>query len=119
MFSQELRRRGSWYCVRCRRSFASFQDLLGASHFFNKGRHANLRYDPRNLDPLCHVCHTGHDGWEFQKGGAYLTFMIQKLGVDGYERLRMDALVPIKLDEAKAIFIEKLENGTLWEHCSA
>jgi hypothetical protein len=44
-----------------------------------------------------------------------MTYMIQKLGVDGYERLRMDALVPIKLDEAKAVFIERLEAGTLWD----
>lgn len=119
MFSEALRERGSWWCVRCRRKFINMKDMIGASHFFNKGRHANLRYDPRNVDPLCHECHTGKDGWEYQKAGAYMTFMIQKLGVDGYEQLRMDALVPVKLDEAKAVFIEKLEGGTLWDSTAA
>jgi hypothetical protein len=114
MMSREVRERGSWVCVRCRQSFATRRHLLGTSHFFNKGTCAALRYDTRNLDPLCHECHTGRDGWEYQKAGDYLMYMMRKLGHEEYGQLVSDSLRRVKLDDAKATFLEKLKGGTLW-----
>jgi hypothetical protein len=119
MFSLEVRRHGSWICVRCRRDFSNRRHLLGASHFFNKDECTAVRYDTRNVDPLCHECHTGRDGWEYQKAGDYMMYMFKKLGHDGYGELRQLAMSRVKSEDARLQLVERMREGTLWARSSA
>lgn len=118
MFSFEVRNHGSWICVRCKGDFSNRRRLLEASHFFNKDECSSVRYDPRNVDPLCHQCHTGRDGWEYQKAGDYMVYMFKKLGHEGYGELRALAMTRMKTEDAKLQFIERLKGGTLWRQSS-
>jgi hypothetical protein len=114
MFSFEVRQHGSWICVRCRRDFSSRRHMLDASHFFNKDECTAVRYDPRNVDPLCRECHTGKDGWEYQKAGDYMVYMFKKLGHDGYGELRSLAMSRMKSEDARLQLVHRMREGTLW-----
>lgn len=119
MFSLEVREHGSWICVRCKGDFSNRRHLLDCSHFFNRDEYTAVRYDPRNADPLCRRCHTGLNGWEYQKASDYMMYMIRKLGQPGYDSLRQLAMTRVKSEDARLEFIERLRGGTLWGRCSA
>ncbi len=104
--------------MRCRRDFSNRRHLLGTSHFFNRDECTAVRYDTRNADPLCHECHTGRDGWEYQKASDYMMYMIRKLGQQGYDDLRTLAMSRVKSEDARLSFVKRLKEGTLWIHSS-
>lgn len=84
------------------------------SHFLNV-RKSSVRFEPDNVDPLHPLCHTGPGGWEYRKKTEYREHMARKLGEGGLERLERLASTHVSLEAAKATFLERLEEGTLWQ----
>lgn len=101
---------GLYSCAKCDQG--EEQGALEVSHFYNV-RKSGVRFDPLNVDPLHHDCHTGNSGWEYQKKGDYLQHMLRKLGPEGFEELRIRSEAHISLEEAKATLMQRLEDGTL------
>lgn len=110
IFSDMVRERAGWKCVRCGRDCSERKGLLHCSHFWAVGFTAT-RFDFDNCDALCYVCHYGQmrTGWEYNKQGEYRDFMIKKLGQEGYDELERKARTPLKLLEAKTRFIESIK----------
>lgn len=106
IFSDMVRERAGWKCVRCGRDCSERRGLLHCSHFWAVGFTAT-RFDFDNCDALCYVCHYGQmrTGWEYNKQGEYREFMVKKLGHDGYDRLEQKARVQMKLSDAKEQFL--------------
>lgn len=106
IFNTAVKERGNWVCVRCKKDFTDNKRLLQCSHFWGVGFTAT-RFDFDNCDPLCYPCHYGQlrTGWEYNKQGEYRNYMIQKLGVNGYEALEQKARSFKKLADAKLQFL--------------
>lgn len=111
IFNRMVRERANWICVRCGRDCSERKGLLHASHFWGVGFTAT-RFDFDNVDALCYPCHYGQlgTGWEYCKQGDYRTYMIKKLGQEGYDALEQKARSQMKLVDAKEIFLSSLKN---------
>lgn len=109
-FNRMVRERANWICVRCRRDCSERKGLLHASHFWAVGFTAT-RFDFDNVDALCYPCHYGQmrSGWEYNKQGDYRTYMIEKLGQEGYDALEQKARSGMKLLDAKELFLSSLK----------
>jgi hypothetical protein len=107
IFNRMVRERAEWKCIRCGRDCSERKGLLHASHFWGVGFTAT-RFDFDNVDALCYPCHYGQlgTGWEYCKQGDYRTYMIKKLGQDGYDALEQKARTPFKLADAKQQFMD-------------
>lgn len=105
-FNRMVRERANWICVRCDRDCTERKGLLHASHFWAVGFTAT-RFDFDNVDALCYPCHYGQmrSGWEYNKQGDYRTYMIKKLGQEGYDALEQKARSQKKLLVAKLEFL--------------
>lgn len=114
IFNTMVKEQANWICVKCRKDFADNKRLLQCSHFWGVGFTAT-RFDFDNCDPLCYPCHYGQlrTGWEYCKQGDYRTFMLKKLGEEGYDRLEQKARSFMKLANAKEQFLESLKNQSI------
>lgn len=96
-------------CLRC----GSTENLTN-SHFWSKGC-SSTRFDDENCITLCYRCHygaytltkDGFQGWEYEKSGAYRIFMIQRLGIEGYNALEVRARRFKSLLDARTEFQER------------
>lgn len=104
---------GKYNCAKCGDEHPD--QSLEVSHFFNV-RKAGTRFDPDNVVPLHRNCHTGHFGWEYQKRGAYREYMVKLLGAASFAMLEARSIQHMSLEAAKAEFIERLAEGTLWSN---
>lgn len=85
-FSKWIRRRDNFTCKRCGKVYRKGERGLTNSHFWPR-QHKGTRYDPRNCDTCCWMpCHKYH--WEKEKQGAYMDYMLKKLGKKEYDALR-------------------------------
>jgi hypothetical protein len=83
-------------CQRCNRSDRQLQN----SHYWARQWYST-RFDPDNCITLCAWCHTfDKDNWEKDRLGEYMAFMINKLGVEGFQELKDKHYVPKKKREA-------------------
>lgn len=62
--------------------------MICMHHFFTKGSSAYLRYDDRNLIPICNSCHFKHHNTS--NPTIHMT-VIEKRGMDWYKELRRDS----------------------------
>lgn len=110
IFSDMVRERAGWKCIRCGRDCSERRGLLHCSHFWAVGFTAT-RFDFDNCDALCYVCHYGQmrTGWEYNKQGEYREFMLNKLGARAYEALEQKARSSKKLLDAKLEFLHSVE----------
>lgn len=110
IFNRIVRERADWKCIRCGRDCSERKGLLHASHFWGVGFTAT-RFDFDNVDALCYPCHYGQlgTGWEYCKQGDYRTYMIKKLGQEGYDALEQKARSQKKLLDAKLEFLASIK----------
>ena len=88
-FSNFLKVKSMGKCSRC----GQVRPNAGVSHYWSRV-HKGTRWDEENCDWACWLpCHSI---WEHEKQGAYMDFMIKKLGKKGYEKLRIKALAVAK-----------------------
>jgi len=94
-FSQIIRTRDGWRCVRCGTQYYPPTRGLQNSHFWGRGRE-NTRFDFENCDALCTACHQywGGDGRE-----EYIEFKKKQLGEEGYKNLKIRAFTYKKKDD--------------------
>ena len=78
------------YCGRvCKLGMETIYQLE-ASHYFSRS-HWAVRYDPENVYALCSACHKRMGGYKNSEDGEYDIWVKQKLGEDGYKRLKIRA----------------------------
>ncbi len=91
-FSLWIRERDGNRCLNCGR-----ESNLTNSHYWGR-RHSSTRYDPDNCITLCWLpC---HKTWEHEKQGRYREFMLERLGENGYNKLKERANSIMKRTEA-------------------
>ena len=119
LYRQYLRERQNYTCQHpnCRRIYPVDGDLnnLTVSHFWGRG-HEGTRFDDENCDLLCwYPC---HQNWQSEGRKEYEAFMVQKLGVEGYNRLMIRAKTPKPRDDKMDEFIikKKLEQLAVVSH---
>lgn len=77
-------------------------DTEVAHHFIEKSRSSNLRYDLRNLIPLCYSCHAKiHNRFGNSIMGSLdvADVIRQKRGEDWYNQIRVDGQKIIKVNK--------------------
>ena len=77
-------------------------DTEVAHHWIEKSRSSNLRYDLRNLIPLCHSCHAKiHNRFGNSIMGSLdvADVIRQKRGEDWYNQIRIDGQKIIKVNK--------------------
>lgn len=83
VFSQIIRTRDKWSCVRCGKYYEPPTSALHNSHYFGRTR-LSTRFDEQNCDALCHGCHRH---WEVTDRESYRAFKINQLGENGFNAL--------------------------------
>ncbi len=107
-FRKFILARDEYTCQRCGTRYDPSQNLQGlhVSHFWGRGRE-NTRFDGDNACLLCWGCHRlwGHgDG-----RGEYSSYMVEKLGIRGFDALAARAHTTKKRDDnLDALGIEAL-----------
>jgi 5-methylcytosine-specific restriction endonuclease McrA len=106
VFSQYVRLR-DMECRRCHSSVRlNDKDLPvshQASHYFGRGRE-NTRFDPENVDTLCHGC---HQHWGSADKEGYREFKLTQLGQKDFDLLTLRANSYAKKDRAYSFIIAK------------
>lgn len=77
-------------------------DTEVAHHWIEKSRSSNLRYDMRNLIPLCHSCHAKiHNRFGNSVTGALdvADIIRAKRGEEWYNKMKIDGQKIIKVNE--------------------
>ena len=106
-FSQFIRSRDGWKCVRCHTQYYPPTKGLQNSHFWGRGRE-NTRFDPDNCDALCTAC---HQRWGGDEREDYIEFKKKQLGEEGYKKLKIRAFQYKKKDDKLALlYINQLLN---------
>jgi hypothetical protein len=82
LFSKMIRERDGNKCVFCGRTAAQGWKMT-CSHFWGRGDKLN-RFNPKNCDTLCFMCHTNNEG---NKQGMYREWKINQLGNKEYTEL--------------------------------
>ncbi len=103
-FSQYIRTRDSWSCVRCGMYYAPPTTSLQCSHYFGRGKEST-RFDPENCDALCWGC---HHYWGSVNREDYRNFKIKQLGQKGFDALTLRANSYKKKDR-KMAYLEAKE----------
>lgn len=86
--SLKIRERDNWTCIKCGLVHDVGSSSLTCSHYFKRDL-KGTRWDFENLDSLCwNPCHLEV---EKAKKGWYRDYMIEKLGENKFELLRMKA----------------------------
>lgn len=93
--------RDKYICQRCHRDFSDNKKLYHCSHFWGENN-SGTRFEMDNCIGLCYNCHYGDikNGWEHNKQGEYMTFMIKWLGLKRYNELKKLAYSNVKRSEA-------------------
>lgn len=107
-FSREIRARDK-KCLRC-----GSTERLTCSHYFSKGS-TSTRYDPENCITLCYRCHYGSyyltedafQGWEYDREGGYREYMINWLGEEKFQQLKVKAHTFQSLENARQEYQER------------
>ena len=96
LFSDYVRSRDKWTCRRCTKYFPEgHRQGIHCAHIFSR-RHKGIRHDPDNAIALCHGCHTYFTGYPLY----FATWIIEQIGRQKYDVLRMKARKPTKLTKA-------------------
>lgn len=95
IFSNLIRERDNWTCVRCKKKYTPPTNALQCSHFWGRANKAT-RFDPLNCDALCYGCHAR---WEGNKQGEYRDFKLKQLGKKKYNELEKKARSIVKFGE--------------------
>lgn len=107
VFSKYIRLR-DFGCVRCGTPVRLNNEGLPvshhASHYFGRGRE-NTRFDPENVDCLCHGC---HKIWGSDDKEGYRNFKINQLGQKEYDLLTLRANQHKKRDDKMDLLQAKL-----------
>ncbi|MBA4274062.1 MAG: hypothetical protein C0436_00250 [Alphaproteobacteria bacterium] len=82
IFSQYIRLRDR-YCITC-----GTTEGIQCSHYYTKKAHAAVRWDERNAHSQCAACHVRHHNID---PGLYTTWLIDTMGRDEYDLLRLKA----------------------------
>jgi len=94
-----VRIRGNWTCIKChtryppvisRRTGLPAQNLMTSSHYFGRGK-MGTRWELEDLDPMDIFCHQKVENAKKEdvEGFNYEQYMIQKIGVERLELLRI------------------------------
>lgn len=124
-FSFYIRFRDNWTCRSCGKYCPQRRlnnpDLVQAkiecAHIFSR-RHKSVRFDPKNAMALCFKCHERYT----EDNPAWEAFVIEKMGEDEYNQLRVRRMMTIRYQDPKAISKEFREavmeiakkKGMLW-----
>lgn len=105
-FSRYIRKRDK-ECKRCH-SAVQFNDVglpvsHQASHFFGRAKEST-RFDPDNVDTLCHGC---HQHWGSADREGYRQFKLTQLGQKEYDSLVIRAGTYKKKDRAMSLLEAK------------
>jgi hypothetical protein len=84
LFSKMIRERDGNKCIFCGRT--SEQYSIQNSHYWGRGDKVH-RFDPKNCDALCFICHNTHEG---NKQGEYREFKLKQLGERLYNKMQQD-----------------------------
>lgn len=98
LWTQYMKLKYKNLCAICGRIHPQGSKGLGVSHFFNR-RKESVRYNEDNCILACNIpCHAE---WEHEKkeGRAYYSFMLNKLGENGFNRLKILANTIGKRDD--------------------
>jgi len=87
VFSKRIRARDKWICQRCRKQHKKNSQGLHCSHYWHRAD-MGTRWEDDNCIALCYGCHRR---WEGDKQGEYLDFMMDKLGEQRYNCLKVRA----------------------------
>lgn len=131
LFSDVIRFRDGWKCVRCGRQHEVKQGTLDSSHYWSRSM-KSTRFDMENADSLCKLpCHTGTDpnnlGWEYQRqiknmknefNGEYTNFKIKQLGQNRFDELMVRAHTPQRVDEKLIAMGLKMELKKMGVKCA-
>lgn len=101
LFSDHIRKKAGYRCQKCGklcRIKGVWIASLQASHYWTRN-HWNVRYDERNVIPLCDPCHRRMGEYKRNEDGEYDLWMKERLGEDGYKRLKIDANTTARRDE--------------------
>lgn len=105
-FSKYIRKRDG-KCIRCGSSVefneAGMPITHQASHFYGRAKEST-RFDPLNVDCLCHGC---HQYWGSTNREEYRQFKIKQLGQQGYNLLTLRANSYQKKDRKMSYIIAK------------
>ena len=93
-FSQAVRKRDNWRCIKCGRRFPPPTQALHCSHFFKRGDES-VRWDFENCDSLCYFCHRFAE-INKSKGRWYYEFKLEQLGEERFEELRIRSITIVK-----------------------
>lgn len=96
MFSDYIRTSADWRCYICRQDFSCKTGQLHTSHYFSRKK-LPVRFDPNNCIPLCFNCHFKV---ESQKQHEYRNIMVERLGEEGLENLRVKSEKVLKRADA-------------------
>ena len=102
-FSNYVRTRDGWSCVRCGKHYEPPTSALHNSHYFGRGRE-NTRFDPENCDSLCYGC---HQHWGSADKEGYRQFKINQLGQAGFDLLTLRANQYAKKDRKMALIVAR------------
>lgn len=84
MFSKIVKKRDRYRCMLCGQRFTeNFPEGLECSHYWRRSN-KTTRFDLRNADSLCCLCHHLHEG---KKKGFYRDWKIKQLGQEGFDDL--------------------------------
>lgn len=113
LFSNYIRLRDSYTCVRCHTYYLPPTKAIHNSHYWGR-KNKGTRFDPENCDALCYGCHRL---WGEDKD-SYREFKIKQLGQERFDALERRAKTPTKVDESLIVLwcnseIIKLETGGL------
>lgn len=81
-FSDAIRERDGWTCMRCWKSYTPPTRALHCAHYFTRRTQAT-RLDPDNALALCYGCHQFVDSHKAEKDALWLSF----LGAERFEAL--------------------------------
>ena len=110
VFSDYIRTRDNWTCVRCKRHdpvTTEQKSALQCSHYFGRARES-VRFNEQNADCLCMGC---HQFWGSTNREDYRAFKIKQLGQRDFDLLTIEANSYAKKDRKLAYIYwkERLE----------
>ena len=94
-----VKERAGYRCERCGAQHKKGDKGLHASHFHGRAK-KSVRWDLRNLNSICHGCHS----FFHANPEEHRAWKLKQLGEQEFKKLDIDAHLPQKLDE---VFIKR------------
>lgn len=107
-FSKWIRMRDG-ECVRCHSLVRYNADRLPVSHHASHycgRRREGTRFEPDNVDTLCHACHRW---WETEDREAYREYKVAQLGQERFDEMTLQSRLYHKKDRKSEELYWKLE----------